>query len=180
MALCRLVIATELTINASSQYTEYDFSSMAKFAGKYYGGNEDGLFEIETGSDDAGVDIAASFKLFMTDFGERNLKRMRSLFLRGEADGSLKIKVTDDEDNERSYTLENVYAGNKARGQKVPIGRDGKGVFWSVEVENVSGSDFSIDAMDVIMLFLKTTDTNVQYIQGHPTFPMLTVTATAS
>jgi len=159
MANCKLVLATELTLIASSQYLNYNFSSMVKFGNRYYGGNSDGLFELETGDLDNDSNIEAYFKLITTDFGVSNLKRMRSIFVRGVSDGKLLFTVEDDEENERTYPLDNVKA--TATGQKVPIGRDGKGVYWSVKVSNYEGSNFSINSMDALMLFLKTTNTRV-------------------
>lgn len=157
MANCKLVLATELTIKAPSQYLNYSFSSMVKFGNRYYGGNADGLFELESGDTDNGTYIDAHFKLFTTDFGSRNLKRMRAIFVRGLSDGQLLFTVEDDENNERTYPLENVKS--TSTGQKVPVGRDGKGVYWSVKVANNEGSDFSINTLEALMLILKTTNT---------------------
>jgi len=157
MATCRQVIAIRIPLVACSQYLNYSFGSMVKFGNKCYGGNEDGLFQIETGSDDVTASIDAYFKLYTTDFGLRNLKRMRSLFVRHEADGDLKFTVYNSEENAREYVLEKTYNGQLEKGSKVPVGRDGKGVHWSVRVDNIDGCDFSIDSMEALMLILKTT-----------------------
>ena len=160
---CKLVLANELTINAVTQYLGFNFGSMAKFGGKYYGGDEEGLFQINTGDKDNTSLINAHFKTPVTDFGVRNLKRMRSLFVRGEThfntrrDNALIFTVENDETNAREFGRKGVVTTQV--GWKIPIDRDGKGVNWSVKVANTSGCDFSIDTIEALMLLLKTTDT---------------------
>jgi hypothetical protein len=139
---------------AVSQYANYNFNSMCKFGKVYLGADENGIFELDSGAVDGTADIEAFFETATSDLGSEYKKRIRSVYIGYETDGRLILKIKDDDNNERSETLPADVAGNKQVSAKVNPGRDGKGHYWMFRIENVDGSDFSIDAITAILTLL--------------------------
>ena len=132
-----------------SQYCRYDFDSLC---GKLAAG-KDGIFTLDDAEDDAGVTIDSIVELPLTDLGVSYQKRLRSIYVGYETKGSLLLKVSDNEGNERDYTL--VANSSKQHGGKVSVGRDGKGRYWQLRIENVNGCDFSLDMIEIIPIILR-------------------------
>ena len=147
MATDRLGICLSLEKIAPSQYGNYNFNSFCKFGDRYLGANEDGIFVLGEDDLDNLVQIEAFFRLLTTDFGLPSQKRIRSVHVGFETDGTLKITVGTDEENEVETELVAVNRTNKQHSQKVPIGRDLKGRYWELEIRNVDGADFSVDSI---------------------------------
>ena len=148
----KLTLNLNLVNMAVTQFCNYDFNSFCKIGGKYFGANDSGIFEL-TGDDDADSNINAFFELILSDFGISNMKRIRSLYVGGESDGSLTVTLKDDENNSRTYNL-NLTSGNKQSSAKVSVGRDGLGRYWQVRIDNVSGVYFAIDFIEVLAVIL--------------------------
>ena len=148
----KLTLSLNLVNMAVTQFCNYDFNSFCKIGDKYFGANDSGIFEL-TGNDDAGSNIGAFFELVLSDFGISNMKRIRSLYVGGESDGSLTVTLKDDENNSRTYNL-NLTSGNKQSSGKVPVGRDGRGRYWQVRIDNVSGAYFAIDSIKALAVIL--------------------------
>ena len=155
MAVCEdyLGMCAELSLLAVTQYDQYNFNSMCKLGDVYLGCNDTAIYEL-TGDDDAGTDIDAFFELPPTDFGLPNQKRLRKAYIGYEADGQLRLTVEDDEGNTREYPINVQLKTLRQHGGIVPIGRDGKGRYWGFKIENVNGSDFSVDSIDVSITLL--------------------------
>ena len=134
---------------AVSQYCRYNFVSLC---GKLAAG-KDGIFTLDDAEDDAGVTIDSVVELPLTDLGASYQKRLRSIYVGYEAEGSLLLKVSNDDGNEREYTL--ATTSNNQHGGKVSIGRDGKGRYWQLRIENVNGCDFSLDMIEIIPIILR-------------------------
>lgn len=148
-----LGICTELSLLALSQYMHYNFNSMCKFNDVHLGCNEYGIFALDGNADD-NIDIEAFFELVTTDFGSPNQKRIRKVYLGCEASGSLVLEVLDDENNSRRYIVESSLRDQRQYGAKVSVGRDGKGRYWTLRVENIGGCDFSLDSIDALITVL--------------------------
>ena len=171
--------------NAISQYGNYDFKSFCDFGSVCLACGDGGIYSLN-GSDDDGTDISSEFKSMTTDFDVANQKRLRSLFIGGEWDGWLKVTITDDEGNSREYLTPPLDSGNLQEGNKVAIGRDGKGRYWNFEVENIDGCDFSVDSMDALPILLSRRPSSWVYNEDRHMsgeeidFPEVTASATAS
>ncbi|MEE4113546.1 MAG: hypothetical protein V2I40_12080 [Desulfobacteraceae bacterium] len=137
-----------------SQWQNYDFNSMAKIGGQYVGAGESGLFTLDSGDFDSGMPIEAFFELATSDWGIPNQKRIRTLYFGYESDGNLMVTVRDDDGNERFFTLAPNHSANLQHSAKVPGARDGKGRYWMIRVDNVNGSDFSVDSIHVLPIVL--------------------------
>lgn len=137
---------------AVTQYCEYNFNSFCKIGDKHYGATDDGIFEL-VGDDDNGEDIDAWFELPMSDFGISNVKRLRRIYLGYEATGDLTVKVKDNEDNERTYPLDNITT-DKQIGGRITVERDQLGRYWGLRIDNVRGAYFAIDSIEVVPVVL--------------------------
>lgn len=148
----KVAINVNLSNMAVTQFCEYNYNSFCEIAGKHFGASEDGIFEL-TGNDDAGVGIDAFFELAISDFGISNMKRIRSAYVGGQADGSLLFTVKDDESSPRPYPL-NLTSGNVQSNGEVPVGRDGLGRYWQVRIDNQNGAYFAIDSIELLLMIL--------------------------
>lgn len=149
-----LGLAMRLSNLAVSQYCRYDFDSMTKFGDMYLGTGEEGLFTLEDADTDDGVDIDAIIEFPTTDFDMSYQKRIRSLYVGYETSGNMTLTLSNDEDNEREYTLAPINISNKQHGSKVGVNRDGKGRYWKIRIENEEGCDFSINMLEAIATIL--------------------------
>jgi hypothetical protein len=150
----RFCVAMNLPTTAPSQYLDYDFNSMCTFHGIPLAGGEDGIFQLDSGGGNDGDPIQAWFKLVTTDFGIQNLKRVRKMTLGYETSGGMLLTVTADEKRSREYPLYPLQSDETEHGNTVSGARDVYGRYWSFKVENVGGSDFSIDAISVVPIIL--------------------------
>lgn len=148
----KLTLNLNLANIAVTQFCNYDFNSFCKIGDKYFGANDSGIFEL-TGNDDAGSNIDAFFELILSDFGISNMKKIRSMYVGGEANDSLTLTLKDDENNSRTYSL-NLTSGSKQSSAKVSVGRDGIGRYWQVRIDNVSGAYFAIDFIEALAVIL--------------------------
>lgn len=128
-----------------SQYSGWNFNSMCKFGEVYLGANENGIFVIDSGNLDNTSDIDAYFQTATTDFGLAFQKRWRSVYVGYETNGQMLLKLYDDDGNERVYQFSPIFSDNEQHGNRISIGRDGRGRYWSFRIENSLGADFSVN-----------------------------------
>jgi len=148
--MAKLGLRMNLRNQGLSQYQGYDFDSMLEFNGKPLGFGPGGIYQLFTGDNDNGKLIQAMFDLPLTNMGTSRNKWLRSLYLSLSANGKVRITVTDDEHNSHSY-LAVPQRVDKQHTVRINGGRNfNKGCFYSYRVENVEGSDFDIDTMQVV------------------------------
>lgn len=152
MARDRLGVCLNLKLNAATQYANYNFNSFAMFNGVPIAANEDGIFSLDTAQTDDGVLIDAFVELVSTDFGTLSPKRVRSAEIGYETSGYLIFKVKTDDNSELVYTMQPDKTGQKQYAEKLPLSRWQKGVTWRFRVENRDGCDFSLDAMNLVLI----------------------------
>ncbi len=169
-----LGLCMELSLLAPTQYANYNFDGMCKFGDSYLGCNELGIFTLDGDTDD-NIHIAAFFELLLTDLGIPNQKRIRKAYLGYEASGSLVLEVKDDDNNVRRFTVFAALDDQRQHGVRVPIGRDGKGRYWSFRVENVGGCDFSVDSMDVLVTVLAKKSGKTSVSASRSRIPVITI-----
>lgn len=143
-------IATNIHINASSQFTNYDFNSMFVFNGKLWGCGENGLRILNTGSNDAGTDIDAYFTLLKSGLEVDGEKRIRFIHCNYSSDGNIAASVELDDDV-TSADIEFVTDTNK--GYQTRRIEPPRSLGWfsncALTVKNVNGSSMSIKSIDV-------------------------------
>lgn len=148
----KLALNINLSNLAVSQYCNFDFNSFCQIGNSFFGASDSGIFEL-TGTDDNGTDINAFFELVLSDLGISDIKRIRSVYVGGEANGKLTLTLKDDEANSRTYDLR-LTAGSKQSSGKVDIGRDGQSRYWQVRIDNTNGVYFAIDSIELLTIIL--------------------------
>jgi len=142
-------IRTNLVNAASTQYNNHDFTSMCVFNGVILGAGATGLSKLCCGSTDNGSSITAYFIPALTSLGTMNQKRLSHMYIGGEFSGNLAVQITGDETNVSPiYTLESKSTEGQQR-RRLTVGRGQVWTYGSFKFSNVSGSDFSIDYVQV-------------------------------
>ena len=149
-----LTVALDTEALAPSQYQNYPFDTMTEFNGAILASGPGGIYQLDSGDTDDGALIQSRMDCKITDFGSHHQKRMRKLYLGYESNGELLVKIKNDDGNERAYGVVPPFAGQAQNSGVVPVGRDGKGRYWQVRIENVDGADFSVDSIDAVVVVL--------------------------
>jgi hypothetical protein len=164
------------TINANiderefpfTQFNDFCFNDMASFGGKLVLVDDDGIYEYGGGQDD-GVDIGAWFEIATTDFNVLNQKRLRAILGSALFDGDMIVSVKFDDGGFEGYHLvEDKDLDNYAF--KRTINRAQKGCHVTIRFNNVAGSDFSIDAVDAIVVLLHNKPMGLGYSKASTAF----------
>lgn len=145
-----LGIAVNTEVMAPSQYASMDLNSLCVFNDKVIGAGETGIMEL-SGTSDNGTNITAFFQVPSTDLGIHQQKKVRSVILSGYQHGNLDITVICDNDEKTEYRV-SLDGPIEQSTVKVDLNSDDIGRFIGLLVENVNGSDFSIDVMDLLVL----------------------------
>jgi hypothetical protein len=147
------VISYALNLRAMglSKYEGYNFNSLCVINGKSFGASSDGLYLLE-GDDDEGVNIDAYATFPLTDFGEDNQKRVRSVHYGGTANKQMKLHVWANEGDERVRLFRPSTTKSKVM---IPVGRGEKGEYWQFKVSNIRGADFEIDSLESFLVVLR-------------------------
>jgi hypothetical protein len=158
-----LGLALNLQTMAASQYAGFEMSSLCVFNGKIVGINQVGIYEHD-GDLDAGRPINALFRPVSVDLGSDADKEVRVLNISGAMEGNLLITpYTDNEEGHgtsfKSFTWDQTSI-------TVGISGDNRGRFWSFEISNINGSDFSIDALYPLFAVLVNTHKTAKGIIG--------------
>jgi hypothetical protein len=144
-----IVFDTNLKVRAATtQYQDFEYNSMVKFAGKYFAANSTGLHAISDDySDDNGTNIIAFFEMATTDFGVKTEKRLRSLYIGYSAANDLTIEISTELGYVGTYTVPANTEGLKTR--KVPLSRGVRGRYFTFRVYS-NGIPFAVDRIDVL------------------------------
>lgn len=138
-----IVVQTEnMTLTT---YTNYGFNSFARVGGKNVGARDDGLFEL-VGEDDNGRPISGTVALGVTDFGSTFLKTVDRLFVGYRARAEMVLGVKTEETHNNLYPLP---ASPALATQRAKVGRGLSARYWQFTLQNLDGTDFAIDTVDV-------------------------------
>ncbi|MDX9893853.1 MAG: hypothetical protein RBS34_00305 [Desulfofustis sp.] len=151
-----VTIDTNIRLEAPAQYTNYAFDSMCQHPdGFYLGANENGLFLLD-GVDDNGTAIEASFTLPLDDLGSHMHKRLRFLYLGLEGNGDVLVTVSFDELDDTHEITFSIPQEHQQTGLMRPVSRAVFGRYLRLKVENVNGSVFALDSIDVVPIGLRS------------------------
>lgn len=133
----------------TTQYTNFNFNSMARFGEHVLCASESGLFLFDGPGSDGPTPVPAYFQTLKTDFGMKNQKRMRYVYLSFYATSDIILTVYDDGGRSHSVTIIISAAGEYAR--RVSIPKTLKGRYWTFRVANsTQGGDFSINEIQIL------------------------------
>ena len=130
------------------QYDNFNFDSMAFASGTLYGATPEGLFAIDTNTDNSRR-ITASWVTGFIDFELEEKKRMSDIFV-GYSGGELECTIeTYQDDNSEPYTYvleERVVEA--PRNNRLKVGKGLSSRRWRFTVTNVDGADFKLQDME--------------------------------
>jgi len=147
------LISLDLNLNnfAVTQNNIHEFKGLSFFQDNWVGVGDTGLYTVfDSQLQETGTGIPA---YFITAYNIGYNTRLRYLIIYGEFSGDIKVTVTSDNNVAKEYLVSPKLTDNKQHMYRVPIRRDnGRGSFWTIKVENVSGSDFSIDQIHAVLV----------------------------
>jgi hypothetical protein len=145
------IIAVQTAIGGSGSMAttvlDLSFGDMLNIGSFQYGANDVGLYILNQGDKDADVVYERSFTLAATDFGIRNPKKLRYIYVGYEADGPFTVSVKADESDWKPHTVSIKKGLGRVR---IPIGHSVQGRYWSVKIS--STTRFRIDKIDGIFI----------------------------
>jgi hypothetical protein len=142
-----------------TEYSNYDFLSMAMFNGKPVGISATGIYEL-LGSNDAGTEIDASALFGFDDLGTSHMKRMFYAYLGYKSDGEVEVQISiDGEPALRYYTVKKISGTTGIKRGRAKIAKGLRSRYWQVGIKNVAGSDLELDTLD---LYVHETKRKVQ------------------
>lgn len=135
----------------TTTYNNFFFTSMAEVDGKVY--TTDGATIYMLGGDtDAGTIIPAEIELPISDFNDSHLKNVNRVYLGMWADGKMALKTITEGNVERWYELEARRDG--IHEYRVPLPKGVKSRYWSFQIGNVMGGDFSLESVTILPVVL--------------------------
>lgn len=148
--------AMNVDTRALTKFTNYPFNSFLRTSsGKAYGIAEGALCRLGGGTD-AGEPINAKLRLGMSDLGSRRVKRTPAMYLGFTGNGDMYIKAIQASpvDGQREAHIYRMHPrlGDNPETSRRKIGRGLKAVYFDYEIENIEGSDFSIDVIEIHVL----------------------------
>ena len=142
-------VRTNLTNNASTQYTNFNYTSMCMFNGVKLGAGPGGLFRICCSDKDNTVNINAYFIPYTVDFDDNHPKRLRRVYVAGIISGEVKLTVTGNGNSVNGpYNITpNAGETKQVKVFKINRGVGYKCVYADFKFENVNGSFFAFDSI---------------------------------
>jgi len=135
-------------LKALSQYAGYNFNSICCFNNVILGANTSGIFTVGGDSDNT-VAINSFFKTFSTDFGTSKNKNVRSVNLSGVFKTIDVTTVFDNTEKTEYSALRDATLEQKT--VDIDTNHTDAGKYVGVKVSNISGSDFSIDEIKLLV-----------------------------
>lgn len=137
-------------VGGTTQYTSYEFNSVARIGGRYYGASAEGLFLCEGDTDD-GAPIEASFGPGQLNFGNPQLKTVSYCYM-GAAAGAMRMTMealVDGQPGHYSYSA--LQRGSSMRELRFTLGRGLRSTYVMPTFYNTAGSEFEVDAVRFIV-----------------------------
>lgn len=155
----RVSICHQLVSTAISQYKNFMFNSFATIGDYTYGANTNGIFKLDAADNDISSSalsspIDAYYESVLTDFGMKAEKRLRKCNGTVEANGEIMFTVKANESDGIVQHTVPAFNDNKQHSVEIPVGRELKGRYYSFIVQNVNGSDFSLDNLEAFIVVL--------------------------
>lgn len=137
--------ALNLTTGSLSKFDDFKFTSLAGLLGT----DDEGIYAL-TGSTNNGAPINAFIETGTSDFkgvpgiNHQQQKRVSDAYI-AKSGGALKLTVTA-ENSEVAYDFR---ATDKLQTVKQNLAKGAKGRFWKLKLENVAGSEASMEAIEL-------------------------------
>lgn len=137
---------------AVTNYKEYDFNSLARINGKYYGCKADGVFLLDGELDDSSY-IKAIIRSGKMDFGTSNLKTLTAAYMGFSGDGDIVLKLITDEKTEMWYTFQEEATGLHT--QNLGLAKGIIGRYWQFELVTQNTTELGLDTLEFFPIMFK-------------------------
>lgn len=145
----RKAVVMNILNYAVSEYKNYNFNSLVYFNGVFLGINEEGIYPLD-GNDDLGEPIQARIKSGVVDLGGKGAITIpREAWLSYRSDDSMQLDIKVDE----VMDLPSMFFSKVSRAItecRTKLGRGIKGRFFTWDLKNVGGSDFSLESLRIL------------------------------
>ena len=148
-------IVMNLSNQAMSTYSGFNFNSLACWQGNYYGINDTGIFRLGGDKDNLTRNIQSKMKFAPMNFGDGNIKHIRDMWITFRSDGHLQVTFSADENEDTTSISQTELVADAIREEKLKCGRGLKGRFFTVIIENMSGADFDIEQISILVDSIK-------------------------
>ena len=143
-------VVMNLSNQAITTYSNFPFSSIAYFNGKFIGANDEGLYLLD-GSLDKTMRINSKLKTGVLNLGDNFIKHIRNAWLTFRSDGHLALVVYVDEDADNPVEIQTELVGAEIQEERLKIPRGLRGRYYTIELKNLSGADFDIDQLSLVV-----------------------------
>jgi hypothetical protein len=129
-----------------TEYSNYLFNSMCRFNGVHLGATSTGIFNLDSGSTDAGTIINWNFRTGYLDMVEQGVKKkVKQAWFSYKSSGDIMLTVIqpDGENYEYDLTGYEVYE----TGLRVKFGKGFRSRYLAFDVSNIDGSSITLDAL---------------------------------
>lgn len=130
----------------SSMYDNFDFNSLGRFKGRYFGARSDGIYEL-VGDTDHGTAIKASVLLGKDDYKDPHVKKMQYVYADMKASAALSVTATIDDAEQYTYALP---ATTSMKNSRAVLGRGLRARHWQLLITNPGGGDFTINSVETM------------------------------
>lgn len=137
---------------APYRYENHDFHSFGKIGSDYLGAKADGIYLLD-GDDDGGTPIDAIASTGRLDFSSNRAKRVLAAYLGVDSAGQINLTLrTDANKSIGPYQFRVTPTGQQV--ERVKFAKGLKSRYWEFDIENVLGSEMSIDEIqfDIVEL----------------------------
>lgn len=133
--------------NAFSRFTNYDFNSFMKVGDKYYGANDNGLFDLTTytNKDDTLEYIPTKIKTGLLNVGNGSRVTIPAVFISANNDGPITVNVSDYKGQPFSY--EAINTTDSPFEKRAELGRGFYQPYYQFEITNGGVTNFEIYAL---------------------------------
>lgn len=146
-----VAISINLRNRAITQYHDFPNGGMAVFDKTFYVADPLGIYtfgyEFIT---DNGNQISAYAEFAATNMGIANAKAARSHHMSYYADGDLLLTWYANESSERAEEVTHGSDNSVYQDEKIKGNRKVEGTFFNYRLDNVNGSDFTVEALRVV------------------------------
>jgi hypothetical protein len=145
----RKAVVMHLFNYAVTEYKNYNFNSLLHVNGVFIGINEEGIYLLD-GNDDLGEPIQARIKSGLEDFAAKGAITVpREAWLSYRSDNAMQLDVKTDEvmDLPSMIFAKVATAITECRAK---LGRGIKSRFFTWDLKNIGGSDFSLESLRIL------------------------------
>lgn len=130
---------------ALTLFSNYNFNSLCAFGGKHFGATDTGIFDLDTGSNDDGVQIDWNIKTGYLDLEQKKKKKLVQAWTSYKTDGNIKFTVLQPDGQEYEYILEGIT--ETETGLRVKFGKGIRTKYVALNISNIDGSSIDLDEL---------------------------------